>query len=345
MLPPISLRPVASALLRRGPVAQKVAQPAVNVLAMARSHNIRLSQTECALIEKHADALGNNDGSVSEAEWDALVQTRAQRRAEKALLLEYIGRITETGTDAGQQALRQIGMLGIIFASITATYDAGDAGFHVMGATLVGCVTGVGGGTLNAAMMGATPAGWMVQPTPLIASLLAGVLTFYGLPLALHAYDEWTASSDTREAPVNDAPTPKAPSPSNVNNVSYVRGAMFAMESVSLASFSVFGAQSGITRGLPPIVCTSLGVSITFGGVFRDVLIQRDIALGARNQSYATSPGAHHPVGPHRAMLTQPRLRYMAGTASRPRRARRRTWRCASCTCATRASGSRAGCR
>ena len=61
---------------------------------------------------------------------------------------------------------------------------------------------------------------------------------------------------------------------------------------MALAAFSVVGAQSGITRGLPPVVCACLGVSIAFGGVFRDLLIQKDVALGARNQSYGLASAA-----------------------------------------------------
>ena len=64
------------------------------------------------------------------------------------------------------------------------------------------------------------------------------------------------------------------------------------MESMALAALSVVGAQSGITRGLPPFVCACLGVTIAFGGVFRDLLIQKDIALGARNQSYGLASAA-----------------------------------------------------
>ena len=247
---------------------------------------------ERELIEKDAIALGkrNGDGCVTEEEWSALVHSRAHRHAEKALLLEYIGRVTETGTDAGQQALRRAGFLGVLFFSITGTHAAGDAGFHVMGATLVGCVTAIGGGTLNGVMMGTTPVTWMVQPAPLIASLLAGVLTFYCLPLAAHAYDELAGEPLTVSATADDDTyelTSHAPP-----HVSYVRGAMFAMESVALATFSVVGAQSGIMRGLPPVVCVCLGVAITFGGVFRDVIIQRDVALGNCNQSYGLASAA-----------------------------------------------------
>ena len=270
------------------PVATYKAKPprCFDVIAKANSHNLRLSQTERALIERDADALGNSDGKVSEVEWQALVQARAQRHAEKMLLLEYIGRVTEDGTHAGQAALRRAGLLGVIFFSITGTHAAGEAGMHVMGATLVGVVTAIGGGTLNGVMMGSTPVPWMANPLPLVATLAAGVATFYGLPLAVRVWEEATAAEASEATAAAEATTAEA----TASGPTAVRMGMFALESIALAAFSVVGAQSGITRGLPPVVSACLGVSIAFGGVFRDVLIQRDVALttthAAGNQSY-----------------------------------------------------------
>ena len=197
-----------------------------------------------------------------------------------------------------EAALRQVGLLGVVFFSITGAHAAGEAGMHVLGATLVGCVTAMGGGTLNGVMMGATPVGWMVQPRPLIASVLAGVTTFYGLPLAARAYEEhkgpppahapeaaeMTSSAPALAANGSEVSPPAVPTP--------LRTATFIMESIALAAFSVVGAQSGIIRGLPPVASAAMGITITFGGVFRDLLIQKDIALGARNQSYGLASGA-----------------------------------------------------
>ena len=183
--------------------------PKLDVLAKAESHGIRLSATERALIERDLGRLGPGE-AVTGHEWEILVRERAQRQAERQLLLQYVGRVTEDGTHAGQHALRQVGLLGVIFFSITGTHAAGEAGMHVLGATLVGCVTAIGGGTLNGAMLGATPVGWMVQPRPLVAAVVAGVLTFYLLPLAARAYDD--AESANPAAPADPA-TPAALAP------------------------------------------------------------------------------------------------------------------------------------
>ena len=270
---------------------QNVQAEPLNVLARAESHGLRISHTERAFIEQ--DARKRGTGRVAtQLEWASLVRERAERQAEKLLLTEHIGRCTEHGTNAGQAALRQVGLLGVVFFSITGSHAAGEAGMHVLGATLVGCVTAMGGGTLNGMMMGATPVGWMVQPLPLILSVLAGVTTFYGLPLAARAYEEnkepqaATIAPSVRAVAANGSVVspPAVPTP--------LRTATFVMESIALAAFSVVGAQSAIIRGLPPVASAAMGITIAFGGVFRDLLIQKDIALGARNQSYGLASGA-----------------------------------------------------
>ena len=65
---------------------------------------------------------------------------------------------------------------------------------------------------------------------------------------------------------------------------------MYIMDSVAISVFAICGAQGGITRGMPLIVCAVAGVTICFGGILRDVLCQRDLALGS--QSYAGAMGA-----------------------------------------------------
>ena len=61
------------------------------------------------------------------------------------------------------------------------------------------------------------------------------------------------------------------------------------MESAALGALAVVGAQQGIVRGLSPLVSACFGVTITLGGVMRDVLCQRELRLGNLDgcQSYA----------------------------------------------------------
>ena len=72
---------------------------------------------------------------------------------------------------------------------------------------------------------------------------------------------------------------------------------VYALDSVSLSAFAIVGAQHGITLGMPPLVCAAGGVSVCFGGILRDLLCRRDVALGAESFALATGAGATAYVG------------------------------------------------
>ena len=57
------------------------------------------------------------------------------------------------------------------------------------------------------------------------------------------------------------------------------------------------GAQAGVTAALPPAACIATGVTICFGGVLRDVLCRRDVAIGGQSYALATAMGASAYVG------------------------------------------------
>ena len=67
---------------------------------------------------------------------------------------------------------------------------------------------------------------------------------------------------------------------------------LYAVNSACLCMFAVSGAQSGIHRGMHPLVCTVAGVTICFGGIIRDLLCQRDVAVGAESFAVSTGLGA-----------------------------------------------------
>jgi len=79
--------------------------------------------------------------------------------------------------------LRKVDQAGVALYAALGCLAAGDAGMHVVGCTLVGCVSGLGGGTLNAMMSGATPVYWMAYPTWLGLCLVSCFATFYGAPV------------------------------------------------------------------------------------------------------------------------------------------------------------------
>ena len=126
----------------------------------------------------------------SNAAYVDAVQATASVGAERQYLAEFITSSDEHST--GQKVLLFLDYLSTaLFALIGAQY-AGIAGMNVVGATLVGVVGGVGGGTVTGALTGANAARgvfWMRDPRYLLLSTVVAVATYYLWP----KYLEWTA--------------------------------------------------------------------------------------------------------------------------------------------------------
>jgi len=206
------------------------------------------------------EASGRTDGLMRPAEWKRLVGRTAFAHHERRVLSEFVAKAH--GQHLGQQLLRGTALLGVCFFSASGSHAAGEAGMHAVGALLVGAVTGLGGGTVNNVVVGATPVGWMRDTAFLKAALLAGLLGFYAWPLVERQLGCGGAAAE---------------------------GVRFGVESAALGALAVVGAQQGIVRGLSPLVSACFGVTITLGGVMRDVLCQRELRLGDLDgcQSYA----------------------------------------------------------
>ena len=67
---------------------------------------------------------------------------------------------------------------------------------------------------------------------------------------------------------------------------------VYAVESLALGAVAVIGAQSGIVRGVRPLASVATGVTICFGGILRDLLCQRPVAIGGQSYALATAAGA-----------------------------------------------------
>ena len=67
------------------------------------------------------------------------------------------------------------------------------------------------------------------------------------------------------------------------------RNTLFIFDSLGLGLFTIIGLQKGISAGLHPIICLTLGtITGCFGGVLRDILVNR-IPLILRKEIYATA--------------------------------------------------------
>ena len=68
----------------------------------------------------------------------------------------------------------------------------------------------------------------------------------------------------------------------------------YVLETLGLCSLSIAAVGSSIRLGLHPIVAAASGVTACFGGILRDILCGRDLAIGS--QSYALATGASSTV-------------------------------------------------
>lgn len=208
-------------------------------------------------------------GRMSMQDWERLISRRSTAEAERQTLSEYLSKSHDL--HLGQHLLKRTALLGVSFFAMSGSHAAGEAGMHVVGALLVGSITGLGGGTINNMMVGATPVGWMKDPAYLVATIAAGILGFYAWPLVER---RWSAGEPQSAA--------ETTGPSELQ---------YGLETVGLGALAVVGAQQGVVRGLNPLISASLGVTVALGGVMRDLMCQRGIRLGGLDgcQSYALS--------------------------------------------------------
>lgn len=64
---------------------------------------------------------------------------------------------------------------------------------------------------------------------------------------------------------------------------------IYSLESILTGTAGISGAQAGLTCGMHPSICCCCGVSIAFGGVLRDWMCRRDVAMGT--SSFALASG------------------------------------------------------
>ncbi len=127
---------------------------------------------------------------------------------------------------------------GIVTFAITGCLLAARRKVDIVGFTLLGIVTAIGGGTLRDVILDRTPVFWVQEPIYLYLCLATALVTFF----AAH----W------------------------INR--YMRWVLWA-DAVGLAVFAAIGTKIGILSGAGFAVCVLMGViTATFGGIVRDLL-------------------------------------------------------------------------
>lgn len=145
-------------------------------------------------------------------------------------------------------------IVGTLVFAISGVLTAIDSDFDVVGASIIGMVTAVGGGTLRDILIGQTPVGWMSDLNYLWAIIAALILSYLFKKRILK-----------------------------------LRKSMFFFDTIGIGLFTILGLQKTLSIGLEPPIAILMGiVSAVFGGIIRDVLTN-EVPLIFRKEIYASA--------------------------------------------------------
>jgi len=158
--------------------------------------------------------------------------------------------------------LRGLDYFGTVVFALGGSVTAGLAGMDLLGCTIVGTVTAVGGGTVRDLLLGNFPVFWMLETEYVVLSLACAWAGFFGWDY-LHEHWHLEENSDI----------------------------LRWWDACGVGAFSVIGAQNGLRAGLHPAVAVVCGmITATFGGMIRDVLCQKPPRiLHSQSEVYATT--------------------------------------------------------
>lgn len=338
--------------------------------ARSAALGVRLTRDEAMLLHQEAGrllslsqraaiprggVLTKEEFLVSRKKFVRFARKRQDDEMEREAMLATIEAPAQA-TWYSQHLFHWIGIAGTVSWAIAGTQAAGEAGMHLIGCSLVGCISAMGGGTVNNLLFGDARQGvnWVKNPHhTLMVALAASCLTFYTWPLICHHFAEQKLSfiqasayenswmrriwrsrdlDDARfitkgmfvkacrdERFFQDVHRLLAPrgtlelSPEKAfdqidqdgNGVldttdlerlvqlEYDGSTMrYMLDTVSVAASSVTGTASAVSRGLHPLVCVCSSVTLCFGGILRDLICRREVALGSQSFAVCTATGA-----------------------------------------------------
>jgi len=133
----------------------------------------------------------------------------------------------------------------------------------LLGCSVVGTLTAVGGGTVRDLLLG-NQAFWVAEWEYIVLCLASAGAT-------LACWKQLDEAGIVKED-----------------------GALFwAGDTLGIGAFCVIGAQNAVRMGLHPVICILCGVcTSTFGGVMRDVLCNRPVRI-LHSKSEVTNPNPH----------------------------------------------------
>ena len=164
------------------------AEDPVDVGEIAEKLEVRLTGCEKELLKTRLDI--NKDGIVTQSDFTLAGQRALQHRAARELCLQVIEEPTTPIARIGKQMIRIMDIVGLGLFSVVGTQVAGDAGFNIVGCTLVGCIAGLGGRTINNLLYGNSApllkqlpgVFWARQPHYLAVTIGSSLAMFFAWP-------------------------------------------------------------------------------------------------------------------------------------------------------------------
>ena len=249
--------------------------------------------------------------------------------------------------------IRIMDSVGLGLFSAVGTQVAGDAGFNIVGCTLVGCIAGLGGRTINNLLYGNSApllkqlpgVFWARQPHYLAVTIGSSLAMFFAWPkycdyMSVHYLEEVIGKDKLEEdgsvgesafvescersqefvKTIKIALLPKLKT-KNLDGITSkelfrlidldssgtidadelksllkerVRNSweIYALDTMALAAISVAGVHGAIAMGLSPLVSAVSGITTSLGGVMRDIICGRDIAVASQSYAFATGCGS-----------------------------------------------------
>jgi uncharacterized membrane protein YeiH len=143
---------------------------------------------------------------------------------------------------------------GVCVFALSGALVASRKRMDIFGFALLGCVTGIGGGTIRDVLMGSLPVFWVAKPAYLLTCVLVASAAFFVAHLV---------QSRLR--------------------------ILIWCDAVGLALFSATGAEIALSQGAGPAIAIAMGVATaTFGGIIRDIL-GAEIPIILRREIYVTA--------------------------------------------------------
>lgn len=153
-----------------------------------------------------------------------------------------------------QHALTAFDLVAVAVFAVTGALVASRKEMDVFGFSMLGTVTGVGGGSIRDLLLGQTPVFWVKEPIYILVCVAVSVIVFFTAHIPASRYR-----------------------------------VLLWLDCLGLSLVSVLGAQRGLDAGAGPVVAVVMGViTATFGGIARDIL-GAESPLVLRKEVYVTA--------------------------------------------------------